>query len=78
MGVEELPRICNILINSGMKIGTKVAIVENGTTKKQRELVGNLGNIVRRARRAQVKPPAVIIIGKVVSLHKRLAWFSRS
>jgi uroporphyrin-III C-methyltransferase len=78
MGVEELPRICNILINSGMNIGTKVAIVENGTTKKQRELVGNLGNIVRRARRAQVKPPAVIIIGKVVSLHKRLAWFSRS
>jgi siroheme synthase len=56
---------------------TKVAIVENGTTKRQRDLVGNLGNIVARARHTQVKPPAVIIIGEVVSLHKRLAWYSR-
>jgi len=51
--------------------------VENGTTKRQRDLVGNLGNIVARARHTQVKPPAVIIIGEVVSLHKRLAWYSR-
>ena len=78
MGVEELPRICNYLINSGMDKGTKVAIIENGTTKKQRELFGNLGNIATKAKRAIVKPPAVIIIGKVVSLHKQLTWFSKS
>lgn len=78
MGVKELSRICEDLINCGMDKNTMVAIIENGTTKKQRELVGNLSNIVARARRSNLKPPAIIIIGKVVSLHKRLGWYSRS
>ncbi len=77
MGVEELPRICNYLINAGKDKSTKVAIIENGTTKKQREITGILSNIVTKAKRAKVKPPAVIIVGKVVSLHKRLAWYLR-
>jgi len=78
MGIEHLSQIRSILINSGMKKTREVAIIENGTTKKQREIVGNLGNIVRKARSAKIEPPAIIIIGKVVSLQKKLAWFNRT
>jgi uroporphyrin-III C-methyltransferase len=78
MGIEHLSQIRSILINSGMKKSTEVAIIENGTTKKQREIVGNLGNIVSKARSAKIEPPAIIIIGKVVSLQKKLAWFNRT
>jgi uroporphyrin-III C-methyltransferase len=78
MGIEQLPQISSTLINSGMKKSTKVAIIENGTTKKQREIVGNLGNIVRKAQSAKIEPPAIIIIGKVVSLQKKLAWLNKS
>ncbi|MFZ0510360.1 MAG: uroporphyrinogen-III C-methyltransferase, partial [Candidatus Nitrosopolaris sp.] len=53
MGIEQLSQISCILINSGMKKSTEVAIIENGTTKKQREIVGNLGNIVKKARSAK-------------------------
>jgi uroporphyrin-III C-methyltransferase len=78
MGIEQLSQISCILINSGMKKSTEVAIIENGTTKKQREIIGNLGNIVRKAQSAKIEPPAIIIIGKVVSLQKKLAWLKRS
>jgi uroporphyrin-III C-methyltransferase len=78
MGIEQLSQISSTLINSGMKKSTKVAIIENGTTKKQREIVGNLGNIVRKAQSAKIEPPAIIIIGKVVSLQKKLAWLNKS
>lgn len=78
MGIEQLSQISCILINSGMKKSTEVAIIENGTTKKQREIIGNLGNIVRKAQSAKIEPPAIIIIGKVVSLQKKLAWLNRS
>jgi len=61
-----------------MKKSTHVAIIENGTTTMQRELTGNLGNIVRKAHSAKIEAPAIIIIGKVVSLHKKLAWLKRS
>ncbi len=78
MGIEQLSQISSTLINSGMKKSTKVAIIENGTTKKQREIVGNLGNIVRKAQSAKIAPPAIIIIGNVVSLQKKLAWLNKS
>ncbi len=78
MGIEQLSQISCILINSGMKKTPEVAIIENGTTKKQREIIGNLGNIVRKAQSAKIEPPAIIIIGKVVSLQKKLAWLKRS
>jgi uroporphyrin-III C-methyltransferase len=78
MGIEQLSQIISTLINSGMKKGTKVAIIEHGTTKKQREIIGNLANIVRKAQSAKIEPPAVIIIGKVVSLQKKLAWLNKS
>jgi uroporphyrin-III C-methyltransferase len=78
MGMEQLSRISCILMDSGMKKSTEVAIIENGTTRKQRELTGNLGNIVKKAQSAKIEAPAIIIIGKVVSLHKKLAWLKRS
>jgi uroporphyrin-III C-methyltransferase len=78
MGMEQLSRISCILMDSGMKKSTEVAIIENGTTRKQRELTGNLGNIVKKAQSAKIEAPAIIIVGKVVSLHKKLAWLKWS
>jgi siroheme synthase len=54
-----------------------VAVIENGTTMKQRVVKGNLSNIAEIARENGMKPPAIIIIGKVVSLQEKLAWFGR-
>ena len=77
MGVEELEHISHKLIKGGMSKKLDVAVVENGTTMKQRVVKGNLSNIADIARENGMKPPAIIIIGKVVSLQEKLAWFCK-
>jgi len=58
-----------------MKKSTKVAVIESGTTGRQRSVIGTLASISRVVARAQVRPPAVIVIGSVAGLASKLAWF---
>jgi len=74
MGLGQLEQISKDLMNSGMKKNTGVAIVASGTTKKQKVVRGTIETIVGIARNADVKPPAVIVIGRVACL-KYLKWF---
>ncbi len=51
------------------------AIVEQGTTARQRVITGSLGTLASLAEKARVRPPALVIIGEVVRLRDRLSWF---
>ena len=51
------------------------AIVERGTTPEQRVLVATVGDLPARARAAEFGAPALIILGEVVRLREKLAWF---
>ena len=75
MGVSNLQKIIRCISSSGKSLRTDVAIIEWGTTRRQRVVSGTLGNIIEKARKSNVKAPAVIIVGKVVSLGRELAWF---
>jgi uroporphyrin-III C-methyltransferase len=77
MGIERLDSIAYNLIKAGLSKDTEIAIIENGTTMEQRVIKGTLYNIVERVKGAKVKPPAIIIIGKVVSLQEKLNWFNK-
>ncbi|MEW6202389.1 MAG: uroporphyrinogen-III C-methyltransferase [bacterium] len=72
MGVSNLPSIVDELLRHGKKEDTPVAIIEWGTTPKQKIVTGNLGNIVSTAFKNKIAPPAVIVIGEVVKLHKKI------
>ena len=74
MGLKHIPRIAAELIAHGRDRQTPVAIISSGTTEKQRVVTGNLGDIAEKS--AAVEPPAVIVIGDVVSLGSELAWLS--
>ena len=76
MGIGQLEQISGDLVKAGMKKSTRVAIVESGTTDKQRVTRGTLETIADIAKKAEVKPPAVIVIGKVAGLD-RLEWFKK-
>lgn len=52
-----------------------VALVQWGTTPDQRFLIGNLSNIVEKAKQQNLTPPAIVVVGKVVSLGEKLSWF---
>lgn len=75
MGVDNLAGIAEELIKGGREPKTEVAIIESGTTKKQRVTKGTLDNIANIAIKSKVNSPAVIIIGDVVGLQNELSWF---
>ena len=75
MGVKNLPMIAEKLQNNGMAPETPVALIRWGTTTRQQTVTGTLATIVAIARQAGVKAPAIIVVGKVVHLRERLAWF---
>jgi uroporphyrin-III C-methyltransferase len=75
MGVEALESIANRLMEGGLSPQTPVAIIEQGTSKTQKSLMGTLGTIAAEAKERGVKPPAVIVIGEVVNLGRKLSWF---
>ena len=75
MGTAQLSLICERLMAGGMVSDTPVAIVENGTSSRQRVVTGTLQSIESVARQAEIRPPAVIVIGKVVNMNSKIAWF---
>jgi uroporphyrin-III C-methyltransferase len=69
MGVANLGKIADVLIKNGKQAGTLVAIIERGMRKDRRVTIGSLDTIAEAARSRGVKPPAVIVIGDVVTLY---------
>lgn len=75
MGLQALPRIRDQLIAHGGDPDMPAAIVEQGTTAAQRVVTGTLITLYDLATAAGIESPALIIIGRVVELQQKLAWF---
>ena len=75
MAVGTMGRIVSELREGGVSPDTPVAVIEQGTYPHQRVVEGVLGDIVSRVKRAGVKPPAVMVVGRVVKLRERISWF---
>jgi uroporphyrinogen III methyltransferase/synthase len=78
MGVGELEVTAKQLVDGGLNPNTPVALIEWGTLKQQRILTGKIGTIAEEAEKKNVKPPAVIVIGEVVNLGRKLSWFKKA
>ena len=72
MGVATLPVISTQLQAHGMSSDTPAAIIERATLPGQRTIVGTLATLPKIARTHDVRAPALIMIGTVVSLHAEL------
>ena len=75
MGWRRLPGIVESLLHHGRSADTPVAVVQWGTTSKQRTVSGTLADIVQRGNGASLTSPVVTVIGEVASLHDALRWF---
>lgn len=75
MGLAGLPTICRELVAHGLPSTTPAAIVQQGTTRAQRAVVGTLATLPALAQAAKLAAPTLIIVGEVVRLHERLSWF---
>ena len=68
MGVEALPTIATQLVAHGLPASTPIALIENGTTDRERRVVGTLATIERQAMRARLDGPTLCVVGEVVGL----------
>ena len=75
MGLVGLPVICEQLMRHGRGADTPVALVEQGTTINQRVITGTLADLPQRVAEQTVRAPTLVIVGEVVRLRDKLAWF---
>ncbi len=75
MGARNLAVIVEKLIKHGRAQETPVALIQWGTTYKQRTLVGTLTDIVSKSQKSSFTPPVLIVVGEVVALRENLSWF---
>ncbi len=72
MAVAHLDRVAAELIKRGRDAATPVAVIRDGTMPGQQVLTSTLGDLAADAERADVMPPAVVVIGEVVRLRETL------
>ena len=70
-----LATICAELVAHGLPATTPAAVVRRGTSRDQRVVTSDLANLAADVKAAGITPPALTIVGDVVSLQPRLAWF---
>lgn len=76
MGLAYLGELTADFIANGADPTLPVAIIENGTRPNQKVATGTLANIAEVAKANDVVGPALIVIGSVVSLRDKLAWYN--
>lgn len=74
MGITAMEEICRGLIQAGMDENTPAAVLEKGTTARQRRLVSTLARLWEDAKAFQVQTPAIILVGKVCTLSEKFDW----
>ena len=77
MGVRALPDVVGSLRGEGWPDEAPAALIEWGTTSRQRTTVSTLGAIAEEAQRTGVRAPAILICGDVVHLREDIAWYER-
>lgn len=77
MGIKNLDIIVKRLVREGKDPDTPACIIQSGTLPSQKVITGPLKQIGSLAKNAGIKPPGVIIVGHVVSLRDKLAWFEK-
>jgi len=66
--LERLPAIVRQLVQHGLSLSTPVALIEGGTTDRERRAVGTLATIERQSQRARLNGNTLCIVGEVVAL----------
>ncbi|GAB6183046.1 uroporphyrinogen-III C-methyltransferase [Thermodesulfovibrio hydrogeniphilus] len=77
MCVRNLDSITNKLIDEGLKKDTPAAIIRWGTRPEQKVVTGTIAEIASLAKEHKITPPAILVIGDVVSLREKIRWYEK-
>lgn len=74
MGLGSLAMLCGKLVEHGLPADWPAALIEEGTSAKQRVIASTLAKLPAEVAAADVKGASLVIVGEVVKLRERLAW----
>lgn len=77
MSVSSIGSICNGLLKAGMSVDMPCAVIEQGTSSRQRKVLSTLQMLPNEATDKKIKAPAIIIIGEVCSLSEDFEWVTK-
>ncbi len=72
MVMHNLDRIAAALMEGGLAGATPAAVIASATTPRQRVLVSTLDKLAENARAENFEPPAIVVIGDIVTMRGRL------
>jgi uroporphyrin-III C-methyltransferase len=72
MPMHHLETIANALLRGGASPQTPTAVIASATTNSERVLVSTLEHVADDARASELEPPAIVVIGDIVTLRNRL------
>lgn len=74
MGMGHIEEICHGLVEAGMAPETPAAVIENGSSPSQREMISTLYFLPLEAKEESFAPPSVIVVGTVCKLGRQFRW----
>ena len=75
MGLGSLATLSARLVEHGLPADWPAALVEEGTSQRQRVITGTLADLAAKVQAAGVTGASLVIVGEVVRLRERLAWY---
>jgi len=77
MGVKDMDNICKNLILTGMDKNMPAAVIENGTTARQRCILSTVENLYNESLNKNISTPAIIVIGEVCKFADKFNWYDK-
>jgi uroporphyrinogen III methyltransferase/synthase len=77
MGVSALADICKGLIDGGMSQDMPAAVLQKGTTSRQKRVTATLSTLEDEVQKQKIETPAIIVIGKVCALAEEFSWYEK-
>ena len=77
MTVEGLDDFLRGAIDLGFSKNTPAGVISSGTCRNQRVLIGTVGTLATSDKKNRIQAPAVVVVGSVVGLRKKLAWWGK-
>lgn len=75
MTVQGMDEFLERALDLGFTHSTPAGVIEWATTARQRVITGTIGTLTTLARRENISAPAIVVVGSVVSLRKKLKWW---
>ncbi|MDO5408998.1 MAG: uroporphyrinogen-III C-methyltransferase [Lachnospiraceae bacterium] len=77
MGITAMEDICKGLMAGGMSPDMPAAVLQKGTSARQKRVVATVGTLKAASDAAKIETPAIIVVGKVCTVAEQFTWYEK-